>query len=101
MSFPNSLAELKRYIKSLEDKGKMTLLCFQLNGNLDAQHKFKLLPRLITTVNSVGFGLTYTNLESFCDWPKAKDLMFYPENRVFHINFDGNCKLVYRIEEEN
>ncbi len=101
MSFPNSLAELKRYIKSLENIGKMTLLWFQLNGNPDAQHKFKLLTRQITSVNSVGFGLTYNGLESYCDWPKAKNLMFYPANRVFHINFGDNCKLVYRIEEEN
>lgn len=101
MSFPNSLAELKRYIKSLENIGKMTLLCFQLNGNPDAQHKFKLLTRQITSVNSVGFGLTYNGLESYCDWPKAKNLMFYPENRVIHINFENNSKLVYRIEEEN
>ena len=99
MEFPNSLADLKRYLQSLKGTGKITLLEFHLNGNPSTQHTGLLLPRLITTVNSVGFGLTYTNRESFCDWPKAKDLMFYPENRVFHVTFDENCKLIYRIEE--
>lgn len=100
MSFPNSLAELKRYIKSLQNTGKMTLLDYQWEGE-SKHHNFLMRTRIISSVDSVGFGLSYNGEESYCDWPKAKNLMFYPENRVFHINFGNNSKLVYRIEEES
>jgi hypothetical protein len=100
MTFPNSLAELKRYIKSLENTGKMTLLDYRWKGTFKL-HSFLMRSRTISSVNSVGFGLTYKGgVESFCSWPKAKNLMFYPENRVIHISFGNNSTLVYRIEEE-
>lgn len=96
--FPSNLNQFKNFLKANQHKIKLTLLEFNLNGNPQAEHRFLYCPRRLTTVNSVGFGLTYSNMESFNTWPKASELKLDESKKQFTIDF-GSCKLVYQIEE--
>ena len=97
--FPSNLSQLKQFLKANQHKIKMTLIEFNLNGNPQAEHKFLNCPRRVTTVNSAGFGLTYSNKESFCDWPKATELKLDEIKKQIEISFEPNIKLVYQVED--
>lgn len=97
--FPSNLSQLKKFLKENQHEIKLTLIEFNLNGNDQAEHKFLNCPRRLTTVNSAGFGLTYSNRESFCDWPKATELKLDEIKKQIEISFEPNMKLIYQVED--